>query len=428
MRRYEGSVARESSPMDGALTSDFDVNAVRAQFPILSRTVKHGKNLVYFDNAASKQKPLMVLNAMQDCYTRYYANVHRGAHTLSHESTDAYEAARLKLQQFIHAKYEHEILFTRGTTEAINLIAHSYGKHFLKAGDVVLSSFAEHHSNIVPWQLLRDEVAIQLQPIDLLQDGTLDLVAYENALKKGNVKLVAVNHASNALGVVNDAARIVELAHQYGAKVLLDGCQAAAHLDINVQALDVDFYVFSGHKIYGPTGIGILYAKEALLDAMPPYQGGGEMIDRVTFEKTTWARLPNKFEAGTPAIVEAIGIGAAVDFLHSINREQAHAYEQSLLKRAMQGLKNMGAVTIYGEAENKLSILSFNMDGIHHNDVASIVDNEGVALRAGHHCAQPLMDYLGISGSARASFCFYNTEEETDQFLYSLQKVREIFA
>lgn len=406
--------------------SAWDVRWAREQFPILSRRVRKDKPLVYFDNAASKQKPHAVLDAMEDIQCRYYANVHRGAHSLSAEATDAFEAARRKVQRYIHAKHEHEIIFTRGTTEAINLVAHSFGQS-LKAGDVVVLSQSEHHSNIVPWQMLRERVAIEILPLPLLADGRIDLAAYEAELKKGRVKLAALGHASNALGVVNDAAEIVRLGHDYGAKVLLDGCQAAAHLPVDVQALDVDFYAFSAHKMYGPTGIGALYGKEALLDAMPPYQGGGEMIGRVMFEKTTWAALPAKFEAGTPAITEAIGFGAAVDFLNGIDREAAHAYELHLRDKAVAGLRELGAV-MYGEAPQMLPVLSFNLPGIHHNDAASLVDNEGVALRAGHHCAQPLMDWLGITGSARASLCFYNTEEEVDTFLAALAKVKEIFA
>lgn len=406
----------------------WDVAAIREQFPILARRVKKDKPLVYFDNAASKQKPDAVLDAMEDVYSRYYANVHRGAHSLSAEATDAFEAARRKVQQFIGAKHEHEVIFTRGTTEAINLVAASYGRSALKAGDVVLLSQSEHHSNIVPWQLLREQVAVEIQALPLLADGRIDLQAYETALKTGRVKLVAMGHASNALGVVNDAAALVRLAHQHGAKILLDGCQAAAHLEVDVQALDVDFYAFSAHKMYGPTGIGALYGKEALLEAMPPYQGGGEMINRVTFAHSSWAALPAKFEAGTPAIVEAIGFGAAVDFLGGIDREAAHAHETRLRQRLLAGMEKLGGVQVYGHAPQMLPIVAFNLEGIHPNDVASLIDNDGVAVRAGHHCAQPLMDYLGITGSARASLCLYNTEEEVEIFLGALAKVKEIFA
>ncbi|MGB1539826.1 MAG: aminotransferase class V-fold PLP-dependent enzyme, partial [Rickettsiales bacterium] len=336
------------------LQTQWNVEAIRKEFPILSRVVKHNKPLTYFDNAASKQKPRMVLDAMERCYTHYYANVHRGAHTLSGEATDAFEAARGKIARFINAKHDHEVIFTRGTTEAINLVAASYGNSRLKQGDVVLLSHLEHHSNIVPWQLLQAQAGIEIRPVPLLADGRIDMNAYGQMLQTGDVKLVALTHASNALGVVNDARRMVEMAHGAGAKILLDGCQAAAHLAVDVQALDVDFYTFSGHKIYGPSGIGILYGKEELLEAMPPYQGGGEMIDRVSFEKTTWAGLPNKFEAGTPAIVEAIGMGAAVDFLSGMDRRAAHAHEQRLLEKATQGLQVLDA-TIYGAAPDKLA-------------------------------------------------------------------------
>lgn len=280
----------------------------------------------------------------------------------------------------------------------------------------------------MPWQLLREQVKVVLKPVPLLADGRMDMEAYEGLLKEGGVKFCALTHASNAMGVVNDAKRMVDLAHQYDAKILLDGCQAAAHLPVDVQALDVDFYAFSAHKMYGPSGIGALYGKEALLDAMPPYQGGGEMIDRVTFEQSTWARLPMKFEAGTPAIVDVIGFGAAVDFLQGIDREAAHAHERALLEHADRLLMELGDVHIYGTAKNKLSIVSFNLGDIHHNDVSSLVDNEGVALRAGHHCAQPLMDYLGIAGTCRASMCFYNTIEEVERMAAALKTVREIFA
>lgn len=405
----------------------WDADAIREQFPILGRTVKHGTPLTYFDNAASKQKPNVVLDAMDDAHCRYYANVHRGAHLLSGEATDAFESARRKVQGFINAKHDHEVIFVRGTTEAINLVASSFGRSALKEGDVVLLSQAEHHSNIVPWQLLREQVNVTIKPVPLLADGRMDMTAYEALLKTGDVKLCALSHASNAMGVVNDAAQMVALAHQYGAKILLDGCQAAAHFPVDVQALDVDFYAFSAHKMYGPSGVGALYGKEALLEAMPPYQGGGEMIDRVSFERSTWARLPMKFEAGTPAIVDAIGFGAAVDFLHSIDRDAAHSHEQALLETANRELAALGDVHIYGTATDKLSIISFNLGDIHHNDVASLVDNEGVALRAGHHCAQPLMDYLGVSGTCRASMCLYNTQEEVARFIASLKTVREIF-
>lgn len=408
--------------------SNWDVEAIRAQFPILSRRVRHGQPLTYFDNAASKQKPHAVLDAMDDAHCRYYANVHRGAHTLSGEATEAFEAARRKVQGFIHARHDHEVIFVRGTTEAINLVASSYGRSRLKDGDVVLLSQAEHHSNIVPWQLLREQVKIVIKPVPLLADGRMDMDAYAALLQAGDVKFCALTHASNAMGVVNDAKRMVELAHRYGAKILLDGCQATAHLPVDVQALDVDFYAFSAHKMYGPSGIGALYGKEALLDAMPPYQGGGEMIDRVSFAQSTWARLPMKFEAGTPAIVDAIGFGAAVDFLHGIDRDAAHAHERMLLEHTNRALTELGDVAVYGTAQDKLSIVSFNLGDIHHNDVASLVDNEGVALRAGHHCAQPLMDYLGVAGTCRASMCFYNTVEEVERMATALKTVREIFA
>lgn len=405
----------------------WDVQRMRAQFPILSRVVKHGRPLIYFDNAASKQKPQMVLDAMRECHTRYYANVHRGAHTLSAESTEAFEKSRQKIAAFINARHAHEIIFTRGATEAINLVASSFGQ-CLREGDVVVLSHLEHHSNIVPWQLLRERTGIELHPLPLLEDGRIDLDAFEVVLRQGRVKLAALSHASNALGVVNDAKRMVVLTHQYGAHILLDGCQAMAHLSVDVQALDVDFYAFSAHKMYGPSGVGVLYGKEALLESMPPYQGGGEMIDRVTFECTTWAKLPAKFEAGTPAIVDVIGFGAAVDFLNGIDRQSAHAHEQGLLAYAMKQLQVLSGVIVYGKAAEKLAIISFTMQDAHHNDVASIIDNEGVAVRSGHHCAQPLMDWLGVAGTARASLAIYNTHEEVDHFIHALKTVRTLFA
>lgn len=407
---------------------NWDVEAIRAQFPILSRTVKNGKPLAYLDNAASKQKPKAVLAAMDACYSGYYANVHRGSHSLSMEATTAFEAAREKLRAFINAAHSHEVIWTKSTTESINLVANSFGSN-LHAGDQIVVSTSEHHANIVPWQLLRDRRGVEIIPMPLLESGRIDLEALADHLghAQGKVKMVAMTHASNALGVVNDVAKIVELAHAFDAKALIDGCQAVAHLPVDVQALDADFYVFSGHKMYGPTGVGVLYGKEALLEQMPPFQGGGEMIDRVTFERSTWARLPHKFEPGTPAIAEVIGLGAAVDFLQSINREAAHAHEQHLRRMTEAALEELGDVTIYGKTDDKLPIVSFNLKGIHHNDVASIVDEEGVALRAGHHCAQPLMDYLGVPGTARAAFTFYNTEAEVRQLINALATVQKLF-
>jgi cysteine desulfurase/selenocysteine lyase len=412
-------------PADTRANAPYDVERVRADFPILARTV-YGKPLVYLDSAASAQKPRQVIETLTRVYEQDYANVHRGAYYLSMRATDEYEGAREKIRRFINAKHVHEIIYTRNGTEAINLVAASYGRQFLKAGDEVVISELEHHSNIVPWQLLRDEKGIVLKIVPVTETGEVPLAAIERQLS-GRTKLVAISHMSNVLGTILPVAEIIRLAHAAGAKVLLDGCQAITHLPVDVQALDVDFYVFSGHKLYGPSGIGVLYGKEALLDAMPPYQGGGDMISTVTFEKSTWAALPNKFEAGTPAIAQAIGLGAAVDYVSALGLEAIGEHERRLLEHGMARLSAVEGLTIYGTTPGKAGVISFALDCAHPHDIATIVDRAGVAIRAGHHCAQPLMQRLGAPATARCSFGLYNTTAEVDALVDALGQVREIF-
>ncbi len=403
----------------------FDVERARDDFPILEQTV-YGKPLVYFDNAASLQKPRQVIEAMSEAYETYYANVHRGVHFMSQRSTEAFEAGRDKVARFINAPSPDQIVLTRGTTESINLVAASYGRTFLGEGDEIVISEMEHHANIVPWQLLRDEkgVVIKVTPID--DEGNFLLDEYQKLLSP-RTKLVALTHVSNALGTIVPIKEVIRLAHEAGAVTLVDGAQALAHLPVDVQDLDADFYAFSSHKVYGPTGIGVLYGKAELLAKMPPYQGGGEMIDLVTFEKTTYKEPPHRFEAGTPAIVEAIGLGAALDYMEALDPEQVGAYEHGLLGYATERLSAIEGVQIFGTAKEKMGIVSFNVEGAHAHDVGTIVDRAGVAIRAGHHCAQPLMQRFGVSATARASFGLYNTREEVDVLVDALGSVREIF-
>jgi cysteine desulfurase/selenocysteine lyase len=408
-----------------AANAPYDIARVRADFPILSRTV-YGKPLVYLDSAASAQKPRQVIDTLTRVYEQDYANVHRGAYYLSMRATDEYEGARDKIQRFLNAKHRHEIVYTRNGTEAINLVAASWGRSFLKPGDEVVISELEHHSNIVPWQLLRDEKGIVVKVAKVTDQGEVP-VEHVARLIGPRTRLVAISHMSNVLGTVLPATEIIRLAHDAGAKVLLDGCQAITHLPVDVQALDVDFYVFSGHKLYGPSGIGILYGKEALLDAMPPYQGGGDMISTVTFEKSTWAALPNKFEAGTPAIAQAIGLGAAVDYVSALGLEAIGEHERRLLEHGMARLSEVKGLTIYGTLPDKAGVISFALDCAHPHDIATIVDRAGVAIRAGHHCCQPLMQRLGAPATARCSFGLYNTTEEVDALVAALGQVREIF-
>ena len=403
----------------------YDIEKVRADFPILARTV-YGKPLVFLDTAASAQKPRQVIEAQTRVYEQDYANVHRGAYYLSMKATEEYEGARDKIQRFLNAKHRHEIIYTRNGTEAVNLVAASWGRTFLKAGDEVIISELEHHANIVPWQMLRDEKGIVLKVAPITDQGDVP-IEHVARLIGPRTKLIAISHMSNVLGTILPVAEIIRLAHAAGAKVLLDGCQAITHLPVDVQALDVDFYVFSGHKLYGPSGIGVLYGKEALLDAMPPYQGGGDMIETVTFETTTWARLPNKFEAGTPAIVQAIGLGAAVDYVGALVLDAIGEHERRLVEYGMARLSEVKGLTMYGTAPGKGGVISFTLDCAHPHDISTIIDRAGVAIRAGHHCAQPLHERLGIAATARASFGLYNRTEEVDALVDALGKVREIF-
>jgi len=389
----------------------FDVKKVRKDFPILSRSV-NGQPLVYLDNAATSQTPKQVVEVISDYYYRYNANIHRGVHKLSQEATDAYEKARTTIQTHFNAAHPHEIIFTSGTTESINVIAAGYAS-ILRKEDELLISALEHHSNIVPWQMLCEKTGATLKVLPMTKLGTLDMEAFENLLNP-NTKLVFVNHVSNALGTINPIKEIIDKSHQKGAKVLIDGAQASPHIKTDVQALNIDYYVTSAHKLCGPTGVGMLYGKETLLKELPPYQGGGEMIASVTFEKTTYADLPHKFEAGTPNISGGIAFGAALDYMNKIGFEAIASYEKELLIYATDALKKIDGLRIYGEASEKTAVISFNVGTIHPYDIGSILDQMGIAVRTGHHCAQPIMDFYNIPGTVRASFSFYNTFEEID--------------
>jgi cysteine desulfurase/selenocysteine lyase len=401
----------------------FDVTKIRADFPILSRKV-NGQDLVYFDNAATSQTPLQVIDVITDYYCRLNANIHRGVHKLSQEATDAYEGARKTIQTHFNAAHSHEIILTAGTTESINLIASGYSS-LLQNGDELLVSALEHHSNIVPWQMLCERTGAKLKVIPMTQEGTLDMSAYESLLNS-KTRLVFVNHVSNALGTVNPIEEIITKAHAVDAKVLIDGAQACPHIKPDVQELDVDYYVTSAHKICGPTGVGMLYGKETLLNKLPPYLGGGEMISTVTFEKTTYADLPHKFEAGTPNIAGGIAFGAALDYMNNIGFETIASYEEELLAYATNKLREIPGLKIFGEAAKKTAVISFNIDGIHPYDIGSILDQLGIAVRTGHHCAQPIMDYYQIPGTVRASFAFYNTKEEIDRLDAGIRKAIEM--
>ncbi|MGZ3280215.1 MAG: aminotransferase class V-fold PLP-dependent enzyme [Caulobacteraceae bacterium] len=403
----------------------FDVEAVRAEFPILSREV-HGKPLIYLDSGASAQKPKAVIDAMTAVMERSYANVHRGLHTLANETTDAYEQARESVRRFINAPSVNEVVFTKSTTESINLVASSYGLS-LEAGDEIVVSQMEHHANIVPWHFLRERKGIVLRFVPVLDDGRLDMDAYR-AMLGPKTKMVALTHMSNVLGTINPVKEIIEAAHAAGAPVLLDGAQGIVHTPVDVQALDVDFYVFSGHKLSGPTGIGVLYGKAERLAALPPYQGGGEMIGTVTEEAITYAEPPHRFEAGTPAIIEAIGLGAAVDWLETLDRKAVAAHEAALYQRVRESLKGANWLTEIGQAPGKGAIFSFAVAGAHAHDIAQILDRYGVAVRAGTHCAEPLMRRFGMTSSARASFALYNTLDEADSFVEALVKAQGFFA
>lgn len=396
-----------------------DISQIRADFPILQRQV-NGQPLVYLDNAATSQTPLPVINAISDYYKHTNANIHRGVHALSQEATDEFEAARQKLQMHFNAKKAHEIIFTSGTTHSINLVANGFAS-FLEKGDELIVSELEHHANIVPWQMLCERTGAQLKVIPITANGTLDMDVYANLLG-ARTKVVFVNHVSNALGIINPIEEIIEKAHAVEAAVLIDGAQATPHMVPDVQLLDVEFYTTSAHKICGPTGMGALYGKEAWLRKLPPYQGGGEMIDQVTFEKTTYADLPHKFEAGTPNIAGGVGFGAAIDYMNNIGFDAITAHENDLMRHASEKLKKIEGLHIYGDVNNKVAVISFNVEGLHPYDIGTLLDKMGIAVRTGHHCCQPIMDHFKIPGTVRASFAFYNTHEEVERFIAGVEK------
>jgi len=402
-----------------------DIQKIRADFPILTQKV-NGKSLVYFDNGATSQKPQVVIDAISKYYQEINANIHRGVHTLSQLATDAYEDSRKKVQNHINAQFLHEVIFTSGTTHGVNIIANGFAT-ILKPGDEVLVSALEHHSNIVPWQMLCERTGAILKVIPMDENGELILAEFDKLLSN-KTKIVAVNHISNALGTVNPIKYMIGKAHEVGAAVLIDGAQAVPHLKPDVQALDCDFYVFSGHKMCGPTGVGILYGKEVWLDKLPPYQGGGEMILEVTFEKTTYADLPHKFEAGTPNIAAGIVLGTAIDYMNSVGFENIQKQEKELLKYGTQRLLEIEGLKIYGTAKDKTSVISFNIEGIHPYDIGTIIDKKGIAVRTGHHCAQPIMNFFEIPGTVRASFAFYNTKEEIDMMVEAIKKAKQMLS
>ena len=398
-------------------TTEFNIVSIREDFPILNSKV-NGKQLVYFDNAATTQTPKVVIDSIVSYYSTLNANIHRGAHYLSQKATEAYEGARKKIQKHLNAKNSSEIIFTSGSTHSINLVANGF-IGLLKSGDEIIVSHLEHHSNIVPWQMLCEKIGAIMKVIPMNQEGELIFSEYEKLLSN-ETKVVFVNHVSNALGTINPVKEIISKAHEFGAAVLIDGAQALPHFEVDVKDLDVDFYVGSAHKFYGPTGVGILYGKEKWLNKLPPYQGGGEMIDEVTFEKTTYAKLPNKFEAGTPNISGVIASGIAIDYINNIGLKTILKYEDALLKYATEKLLEIDGIKIYGNTDNKTSVISFNLGNIHHYDIGSIIDNEGIAVRTGHHCAQPIMDYYKIPGTIRLSLSFYNTKEEIDSLISAI--------
>jgi cysteine desulfurase/selenocysteine lyase len=405
--------------MENLVKRKFNVREIRQDFPALRQKV-YGKNLIYFDNGATSQKPQVVIDALNTYYSKDNANIHRGVHHLSQKATNEYEGARKIIADYIHAASTHEIIFTKGTTDSINLVAYSFGS-FLKPGDEIIISAMEHHSNIVPWQLLCQRVGCVLKVIPINKRGELLMEEYEKLLN-ANTKLVAVTHISNTLGTINPIKKVIDLAHKVGAKVLIDGAQSIQHTSINVKELNCDFYVFSGHKVFGPTGIGVLYGKEALLNKMPPYQGGGDMILKVTFQKTTYNDLPYKFEAGTPHIAGAICLGQAISYLNQFNISDIEAHELELAFYAQEMLLTFEGLTIIGDARHKTSVVSFNVAGIHPFDMGTLLDKQGIAVRTGHHCTQPLMDFYKIPGTVRASFAFYNTKEEVDLFISAVEK------
>jgi cysteine desulfurase/selenocysteine lyase len=406
--------------------TNFNIQQIRADFPILNEKIR-GKQLVYLDNGASTQKPQAVIDAESFYYEHQYANIHRGVHYLSQIGTDLYEGVRKQVQHFINAKHEHEVIFTKGTTNAINLVAYTFGRKFIHEGDEIVVTEMEHHSNIVPWQMLCDEKKCVLKVIPLQADGTILLEDAEKLITS-KTKLVSVVYVSNALGTINPIQELIALAHKNGAKILIDAAQAIQHFKIDVQAMDADFLVFSGHKIYGPTGTGILYGKEDILNAMPPYEGGGDMIKTVSFKGTTYNDLPFKFEAGTPNIAGCVALGTAIKYVEDLGVENIKAYETELLEYATEKLSAIEGLKIYGTAQHKSSVISFLLDGIHPYDVGVILDNMGIAIRTGHHCAQPVMDYFGIPGTCRASFAFYNTKEEVDVLVEGILKAKKMLS
>jgi cysteine desulfurase/selenocysteine lyase len=421
MKAIEGLLASEKTTK----VLGFDVDAIRKDFPILDQFA-YGKPLVYLDNAATSQKPQVVIDTMTHYYTNDNSNIHRGVHLLSERATTKYEDARVKVQSFINAAASKEIIFTRGTTEAINLVANSYGRANVQAGDEILITAMEHHSNIVPWQILCEEKGAFLRVAPINDDGELVLAEFEKLINE-RTRLVSLVHVSNALGTINPIRWLIEIAHRHNVPVMIDGAQAAPHTEINVQALDCDFYAFSGHKVYGPTGIGVLYGKAGLLDGMPPYQGGGDMIASVTFAKTTYNTLPYKFEAGTPNIVGTIGLGAAIDYVNQIGLDRIARYEHELLEYGTEALSQIPGLRLIGTAREKAGVLSFVLEGVHPHDVGTILDREGIAIRTGHHCAMPVMERFGIPATARASLAFYNTREEIDALVAGIHKVKEVF-
>ncbi|HXR74935.1 MAG TPA: cysteine desulfurase [Bryobacteraceae bacterium] len=411
---------------DSRAATAFNVDRIREDFPILREKV-HGKPLVYLDNAATSQKPKAVIDSLVDYYTHYNANVHRAVHLLSTRATAACDDSREKVRRFINAGSTNEIVFVRGTTEGLNLVAQTHGRQNIGPGDEVLISGLEHHSNIVPWQILCEEKQARLRVVHIDDRGVVPLDEFEKALHE-RTRLVAISHVSNALGTVNPLADMIKMAHRWNAPVVVDGAQAAPHMHVDVRALDADFYAFSGHKLFGPTGIGVLYGKEALFNAMPPFQGGGDMIRSVTFEKTTYNDLPYKFEAGTPDIAGIIGIGAAIDYVNDVGMDAIAAYEQELLEYATDAVSQLEGVRIIGTAPNKASVISFVVDNAHPHDVGTVLDREGIAVRTGHHCAQPVMDRFGIAATTRASLAFYNTREEVDALIAGIRRVQEFFS
>lgn len=403
-----------------------DIQKIRSDFPILNEKIR-GKQLVYLDNGASTQKPQSVIDAEKYYYEHQYANIHRGVHFLSQIGTDLYEQSRKKIQQFINAKHDYEVIFTKGTTNSINLVAYTFGRKFIQEGDEIVVTEMEHHSNIVPWQMLCDEKKCILKVIPLQPDGSI-LLEDAKTIITSKTKLVSITYVSNALGTINSVKELIEIAHQNGAKILVDAAQAIQHIPIDVQALDVDFLVFSGHKIYGPTGTGILYGKEEILNEMPPFEGGGDMIKTVSFKGTIFNDLPFKFEAGTPHIAGCITLGNAVEYVQQIGLENIYQYEHDLLQYATTQLQQIESLKIYGTAQKKSSVISFLLDGIHPYDVGVILDNQGIAIRTGHHCAQPVMDYFNITGTCRATFAFYNTKEEVDSLVQGILKAKKMLS